>query len=97
MGFVDVTTRRHKHRLITIFITIKSHSITFVGVIIGQADNVTLNVMQSCTGASEQGIYYFGCERHCPLYQAALVLHACTGSNVIPPLKSNCTFIVIDP
>ena len=47
MGSVDFTTRRHKHRLITIFVTMKSRSIISVGVIIGQADNVALTVMQS--------------------------------------------------
>ena len=43
----DATTRRHRHRLSTIFITMKSYSVASLGAIIGQADNVMLNVMQS--------------------------------------------------
>ena len=47
MGSVDVIIRRHTHKLITAFITMKSHSIISLGAIIGQADNGMLNGMQS--------------------------------------------------
>ena len=47
MGSADVTAHRHRHRLITTFITMKSHSVISLGAIIGQADNVMLSVMQS--------------------------------------------------
>ena len=47
MGSVDVTARRHRHRLITTFITMKPYSVISLGAIIGQADNVMLSVMQS--------------------------------------------------
>ena len=45
MGFVDVTT--HRHKLIMTFITMKPHSVISLGAIIGQVDNVMLSVMQS--------------------------------------------------
>ena len=47
MGSVDVTTYRHRHRLITTLITMKSHSVISLGAIIGQAYNLMLSVMQS--------------------------------------------------
>lgn len=47
MGSVDVTICRHRHKLITTFITTKSHFVISLGVTIGQADNIMLNVMQS--------------------------------------------------
>ena len=47
MGSVDVIAHRHRHRFITIFITMESHSVISLGAIIGQDDNVMLNVVQS--------------------------------------------------
>ena len=47
MGSVDVTTRRHRCRLITTFVTIKPHTVISLDAIMGQADNVMLSVMQS--------------------------------------------------
>ena len=47
MGSVDVTTRRHRRRLFTTFVTMKPHSVITLGAIIGQADNVMLSEMQS--------------------------------------------------
>ena len=47
MGSVDVTIRGHRHRLIITFTTMKFSFVASLGAIIGQADNVIPNVMQS--------------------------------------------------
>ena len=46
MGSVDVTTRRHRRKIITAFVTMKSHSTISLGANIGQADNVMFSAMQ---------------------------------------------------
>ena len=45
MESVDVTTHIHTHKLITIFTTMKPHSVVSLGTIIGQADNVMQYVL----------------------------------------------------
>ena len=57
MGSVDVTIRGHRHRLIITFTTMKFPSVTSLGAIIGQADNVILNVMQSVLAHPNTHIY----------------------------------------
>ena len=55
MGSVDVTIRGHRHRLIITFTTMKFSSVTSLGAIIGQADNVIPNVMQSVLAHPNNG------------------------------------------
>ena len=56
MGSVEVTTHRHRHRLITTFVTMKSHSVISLGMIIGQTNNVMLNVPAHPNSKLKRGV-----------------------------------------